>query len=301
MLGSVTAEAAGQTGLPEGLPVVAGATDGTAACLASGLCRPGDYNTTLGTTLVFKGLSRRICRDPAGLIYCHKLPGGLWLPGAASNTGAEWIAAMFSGADPAQLDSAAAARIPGKCLAYPLVRTGERFPFLCPSAEGFFVPEPPDSLARYASCLVGVAFVERLAYDVLDRVTGSRGGEVFSTGAASRSDVWMQCRADATGRVMHRPTCGESAFGSAVLSAVATCFPSLGGAVENMVRVERTFIPNPGNAAEYDGLFCRFSRRVEQARLPLSIYKPCDIRGRADGELTPGALPPLGPRRWEAR
>ena len=56
---------------------------GTAAFLASGVRRPGDYNTTLGTTLVFKGISRSICRHPDGLIYCHKLPGGLWLPGAA--------------------------------------------------------------------------------------------------------------------------------------------------------------------------------------------------------------------------
>ena len=84
--------AAAETGLPEGLQVIAGATDGTAAFLASGARQPGDYNTTLGTTLVFKGISTRICRHPQGLIYCHKLPGGLWLPGAASNTGTEWIA-----------------------------------------------------------------------------------------------------------------------------------------------------------------------------------------------------------------
>jgi sugar (pentulose or hexulose) kinase len=104
-----------------------------------------------------------------------------------------------------------------------------------------------------------VAFIERLAYDVLDRVTGSGEGEVFSTGAASRSDVWMQCRADATRRVMHRPACGESAFGSAVLAAVGTCFPSLAEAIETMVRVQRTFIPNDGMVAEYEGLFRRFS------------------------------------------
>ncbi|NUQ61766.1 MAG: hypothetical protein HUU20_04715 [Pirellulales bacterium] len=39
--------------------VVAGARDGTAACLASGLRRPGDYNTTLGTTLVFNEFKKR--------------------------------------------------------------------------------------------------------------------------------------------------------------------------------------------------------------------------------------------------
>ena len=95
-VGEISAAAAEETGLPRGLPVVAGATDGTAAFVASGVHRPGDYNTTLGTTLVFKGASRKICGHPEGLIYCHKLPEGLWLPGAASNTGGEWIAHLFA-------------------------------------------------------------------------------------------------------------------------------------------------------------------------------------------------------------
>ena len=55
VIGTISAQAAQQTGLPQGLSVVAGASDGTAAFLASGSRRPGDYNTTLGTTLVFKG------------------------------------------------------------------------------------------------------------------------------------------------------------------------------------------------------------------------------------------------------
>ncbi len=78
-----------------GLTVVAGATDGTAAFLVSGARRPGDYNTSLGTTLIIEGISREICRHPAGLIYCLKLPGGRWLPGAASNTGGQWIGVLF--------------------------------------------------------------------------------------------------------------------------------------------------------------------------------------------------------------
>jgi len=88
-VGEVGATASARTGLPEGLAVVAGATDGTAGCVASGVRRPGDYNTTLGTTLVFKGISRKPGRHPEELVYSHKLPGGLWLPGAASNTGGD--------------------------------------------------------------------------------------------------------------------------------------------------------------------------------------------------------------------
>ena len=188
-IGTVSSKAAAETGLPEGLRVVAGATDGTAAFLASGARRVGDYNTTLGTTLVFKGISSRICRHPQGVIYCHKLPGGWWLPGAASNVGTDWIGAMFPGADLPAMDSAAAERLPSQCVAYPLVLPGERFPFLAPEARGFFTPDLPGAADRYAACLQGVALVERLGYQVLDAAAGTSGGEVYGTGGGSRSDV----------------------------------------------------------------------------------------------------------------
>jgi len=207
-IGEVSPAAADATGLPAGLIVVAGATDGTAAFLASGGGRVGDYNTTLGTTLVFKGMSPRLCRHTDGLIYCHKLPGGWWLPGAASNVGTNWIAAMFPGVDVRGMDAAAAARLPINGIAYPLFHAGERFPFSAPDARGFCIPQFADPFDGYAAHLQGVALVERLGYQVLDAATNASGGEVFATGGGSRSDVWTQCRADATGRVFHRPVCG---------------------------------------------------------------------------------------------
>ncbi len=257
-VGRITASAAQKTGLPEAVAVIAGASDGTAACLASGLRRAGDYNTTLGTTLVFKGVSRTVCRHPEGLVYCHKLPGGLWLPGAASNTGCEWMGRWFEGCDPAGMDAEASAKLPSRCIAYPLARRGERFPMQSDSAQGFVEPESVVSVDRYAACLQGVGLFERLCYQVLDQATGSGGGEVFSTGGGSRSDVWMQCRADATGRVVHRPACPESAFGAAVLAGAGTCFRSVGDAVEAMVKLSDTFVARQEFSGHYEDLFGRF-------------------------------------------
>lgn len=263
-VGSVSAAAAAETGLPKGLAVVTGASDGTAACLASGLRRPGDYNTTLGTTLVYKGISRRICRHPDGLIYSHKLPGGLWLPGAAGNVGAEWIPAWFPAADVRAMDAAAEPKLPCDCIAYPLVHTGERFPFISAEAEGFFTRRPQDTAERYAACLQGTALVERLGYHVLDAATGCGGGEVFSTGGGSRSDVWMQCRADATGRVVHRPGCGQSAFGSALLAAAGTFFAGAAEAAQRMVRIKRSFTPHPRRTERYNRLFEWFCAELQR-------------------------------------
>jgi D-ribulokinase len=257
LIGAVSREAATETGLPQGIAVMAGATDGTAAFVASGARHIGDHNTTLGTTLVFKGISASICHHPQGIIYCHKLPGGRWLPGAASNVGTDWIAARFPGVDPAAMDAQAADRLPTEALCYPLIRSGERFPFLAAHARGFFPPEVSDQVDSYAACLQGVALVERLGYDVLDMAAMTSGGAVYSTGGGSRSDVWMQCRADATGRTIHRPQCGESAFGAAVLAAT-THYNGIIEAVAQMVRLERSFAPDPQRAHVYNGLYEEF-------------------------------------------
>ena len=142
-IGAVSSKAAAETGLPEGLRVVAGASDGTAAFLASGARRVGDYNTTLGTTLVFKGISSRICRHPQGVIYCHKLPGGRWLPGAASNVGTDWIGAMF----PGPICRRWTPRRPGGCRASVwrtrLVRSASGSRSWPPTPAGFSSPNCP--------------------------------------------------------------------------------------------------------------------------------------------------------------
>ncbi len=261
-IGRVSASAARQSGLPAGLPIMAGTTDGVAACLASGVQQPGDYNTTLGTTLVFKGLSDRISSAPGGLVYSHRLPGGRWLPGAASNTGAEWIGHWFDDADVVAMDMEAVNLIPSAPIAYPLVRRGERFPFEQSRAEGFVTPEPHSDLQRYGACLLGTALVERLSYELLDCVTGQSEGAIYATGGGSRSDVWCQCRADVTGRVVHRPRSAESAFGAALLAASGATGEPLSQIIQRMVHIETSFFPNVSRATLYQERFEEFGTEL---------------------------------------
>ena len=263
-VGRVSATGAEQSGLPAGLLMLAGTTDGVAACLASGLRQPGDYNTTLGTTLVFKGLSDRISSSPGGLVYSHKLPGGRWLPGAASNTGAEWIGQWFADADLARMDQMAESLIPTVPVAYPLMRQGERFPFAQSQAEGFVAREPRSELERYAACMLGTALTERLAYEVLDCVTEQSSNTVYATGGGSRSDIWTQCRADVTGRIIHRPAVAESVFGAALLAASGVSEEPLDQVIQDMVRIEKSFFPNVSRAALYQGRFEEFGEELRR-------------------------------------
>ena len=263
-IGVLDATLADSLGFPVAA-VVSGATDGTAAFLASGAREAGADHTTLGTTLVFKRLSRQLAADEDGLVYSHKLPGGFWLPGAASNTGGEWIQRHYGKADLGTLDRQSLERfLPCDHVAYPLVTVGERFPFLAADARGFCHPGTSDPVARYAANLQGTAFVERLGYEVLDHATNTAGGDIYATGGASRSDIWLQLRADVTGRCIHRPDCAESAFGSAVMAASVAWHDDVWSAAQDMVHIERSFEPDRSRFQEYEDRFQQFRASMEE-------------------------------------
>lgn len=218
VLGTVCAAAAGETGLPAGIPIVAGMTDGCAAQLAAGAVEPGDWNCVLGTTLVFKGATGQRITDPSGVVYSHRAPDGTWLPGGASSVGAGVIPELFGGADLDALAARAAAYEPSGVLAYPLVSRGERFPFAAPDAYRVELGAPADDADRYAGILQGVGYCQRLAFDHLD-LLGMPVRRVTLTGGGTRSRYWCQLQADICDRPMLLARHSDAAFGMAVLAA----------------------------------------------------------------------------------
>lgn len=258
VIGTVTAQAAAATGLAAGTPVHAGMTDASTALLASGAAHPGEWNSALGTTLGIKGISEKLVRDPLGRVYCHLHPLGWWLPGAASNVGGERLKQLAAGQDMRRLDALAEARGPSTALMYPLVRQGERFPFVAPQAEEFVIGTPQDDTDLYRACLEGVAFTEKLCYDVLADLGAPLGERVYVTGGGSHSPLWTQIRADVLGRPLARPRLPESAFGAALLAAAGTLYPDVSTAARSMVQVEHTVEPDPAMAAHYAAQYARF-------------------------------------------
>jgi len=263
-IGVVSAEAAETTGLRAGTPVIAGATDGTASFLASGAVAPGEWNSTLGTTLVVRGVSENLVRDPWGRIYCHKHPEGSWLPGGASNVGGEWLAVKFPGADWAALDRQALNLAPTNLLVYPLVRQGERLPFVDGQAEGFVVGEPASQEELYAAHLEGVAFVERWILELFEALGLPVGSPLYVAGGGARSEPWLRLRASVLQRTLVRPQVPEAAFGAAILAASRTAFEGLTAAVRALVQADLQVEPDPTLGRAFEERYERF--REECAR-----------------------------------
>src|SRR5262249_35141597 len=65
ILGTVTAEAARETGLAEGTPVLVGGADYPVAVLGSGACRPGLASDVTGTSCILTLIADRPLIDPA--------------------------------------------------------------------------------------------------------------------------------------------------------------------------------------------------------------------------------------------
>src|SRR5271166_5110538 len=274
-IGEVCAEAAAATGIPAGTPIIAGMTDGCAAQISAGALQVGSWSSVLGTTLVLKGVSPELIRDPAGVIYSHRSPDGNWLPGGASNTGAAVLAQRFSGRDLDRLSVQVAERKPANTVAYPLAGRGERFPFVAPDAQGFVLGDVSNEIDLFAALLQGVSFVERLCFDHVDMLGLPVGGNVSLTGGGARNRYWRQLRADLLGWPVRLPGVAEPAFGMAVLAASAG--RRLSDVAKEMVRIREVIDPRPERSARLRGLYLQFvdelarrgwlsSRMVEHAR-----------------------------------
>jgi sugar (pentulose or hexulose) kinase len=263
-LGEVCAAAAAECGIPAGTPLIAGMTDGCAAQIAAGALGAGDWNSVLGTTLVLKGSSAREVRDPGGVLYCHRAPGGGWLPGGASSTGAGVLTAHFPGRDLDELGARASAFEDTDVLAYPLVSRGERFPFAAPDAEAFLLGSPAGEAEHYAALLLGVAFVERLCFDYVDLLGAATSGQVTLTGGATNSRAWCQLRADVLGRPLRLVEQPEAAVGMAILAATAVEGGDLAATAARMVRTREVIEPRHDRAPSLSERYLRLVAELER-------------------------------------
>jgi len=261
LVGKIRPNIAESIGLSPNIQVTTGMTDGCASQVASGAARPGDWNTTIGTTLVIKGVTRNRVEDSQGRIYNHRHPDGYWMPGGASNTGADWIERDFPGEDLTVLETISRSLIPTGQIAYPLRQRGERFPFVVPSATGFD-PAGVTGPELFAARMEGVAYLECLCYDLLEGLAGERVEQVFSAGGANGSETWLRIRANVLNRPVHRARHGIGAVGAAVIAASRTGFASLGEATACMVEVAFTQEPDELQPAYAEG----YARFVEAMR-----------------------------------
>jgi sugar (pentulose or hexulose) kinase len=92
--------------------------------------------------------------------------------------------------------------------------------------------------------------------------TGIEIADFRAVGGGSKSDAWIQICADILGRPFVRPRITEAgALGAAIIAGVGDgVFSSFEAGVEAMVRLERTFEPDPQRQKLYESRFEMYRR-----------------------------------------
>ena len=262
VVGELTKRAADETGLPAGIPVVAGGSDGGLANLGAGAVTSGQVVVTVGTSGAIRRVLDYPWLDEEERTWCYVLMEGRWFAGGAINNGGlalQWVRERFYPELPAeagyeQLLTDAAAIPPGAggVLMLPYF-TGERSPHWNAAARaiiyGLGLEHSRAHVAR--ATLEAVAFCLADVWQAL--AEGNEPAEPARlTGGIVRAPIWVQILADVLGIPLAPVQIADaSALGAAILGHWALGnIPALaeGGALP---RLDLILEPDPQRHAFY--------------------------------------------------
>ena len=271
-VGTVTAQAAEQTGLRAGTPVIAGGADTQLGLLGAGV-RAGEFTVLAGTFWQHTVLVTEPLIDPAIRLrtLCHVTPGEWMLEGIGFYCGLamRWYRDAFCdressvarsrGVDPYVVMEEAAARIPpgsnGVFAILSNLMNARRWVHASPSFLQFDVSNPAGS--GRAACIRAIeeaaAYVVRGHLGIIGELTKARVTELTFTGGAAKGALWPQVIADVLGLPVNVPAVTESsALGAALCAGQgAGLYSSLTDLEAELRKRAATFEPDPAAMSAY--------------------------------------------------
>jgi len=100
--------------------------------------------------------------------------------------------------------------------------------------------------------------------------------EIRVLGGGARSDIWNQIKADITGKTILRTENEEAAcLGAAILAGKAIgLYSSVKEASKNMVRIKKTYTPQPKNTEIYQETYKKYVKLYDDLCELFTIEKP---------------------------
>ena len=257
--GKLTREAAGQTGLKEGIPVVAGGLDAACGTLGAGVIDPGQTQEQGGQAGGMSICIGQYAADPRLILGFHVVPGRWLLQGGTTGGGGalKWLReTMFPDLSFEEM-SALADQAPagsGGVTFLPYM-AGERSPIWNPDACGVFfgLNFGVNRGQIIRACMEGVAYALRHNLETAE-AAGAKADTLRAMGGSANSRIWTQIKADVTGCRIEVPASDTATtLGAAILAGVGTgVYGSFEEAAERTVSVKMTYAPDPEMRAVYD-------------------------------------------------
>lgn len=277
LVGTVLPEAAGLLGLSEDTLISTGCLDQAAGAIGVGNIRPGVFSENIGAALAICVPTKTLTYDPNRKMPVHyfALPdtymmhtfttGGMCL---------RWFRDSFcrmeldlqeeTGIDAYDLINREVERIaPGAdgLITLPHLQ-GSMAPDVNLNAKGVFY----GATLKHTKAHFARSIMESLGYIISRNLEtigdmGLEVNQIRTMGGGSKSDIWNQIKADITGKTLNVTYSAQdtACLGAAILAGTAAgLFESVESAVDRMVRIKRSFVPDPERHAIYQVQYKKF-------------------------------------------
>jgi sugar (pentulose or hexulose) kinase len=286
ILGHITEQAASESGIPCGLPLIASGSDKACEVLGSGCVEAGTGSLSYGTTATFNITSNKymeaLSYHPAypGLVphtYNAEIPvmRGYWMVRwfkEQLGLREQQLAARQGVSTESLFDDLLSEAPPGSMglmlQPYWSAGPGKQGPEAKGAIIGF-----GDIHTRahiYRAMIEGLTYALREGKELLEKHSRRAVTTLRVSGGGAQSDRIMQITADIFGMTVERPhTFEASGLGAAIAAAVGTgTYPDLKTAVAHMTHAGKSFDPVPANKRIYDQLYHKVYRKMYSGLRP---------------------------------
>lgn len=264
-VGQVRVEAAKDSGLAVGTPVICGGTDTVMEVFAAGGVKEGDMTLKLATAGRICVVSNRYYADKNIINYSH-LKDKLYYPGSGTKSCAaslRWFRDTFGGNFEEFSEMAEAIPVGAEGLIFHPYLMGELTPYANPMLRGSFIGVS----AGHTKAHFARAVMEGVAMSLLDckkylQEKGVKiGSSAYVIGGGAKSKVWRQIVADVLNLTLVQTANNDSSFGSAMCAGIyAGFFENFDEASKACQKVIGKTEPNPENTEKYERLFKKYQK-----------------------------------------
>ncbi len=267
--GTVTEQAAAITGLPAGIPVIAGTIDAWMEAVSVGAHRPGDLMLMYGTSMFLINTVPTALTAPGLWGTVGAFPGTRNLAAGMATSGAitGWLRDLLAAGDyTALLALAEESGVGANGLLMLPYFAGERTPIQDPDARGLIAGLTLSHTAGdlYRAALEATAFGVRHNIDAI-RAAGGVIDRIVAVGGGTTGSLWTQIVTDVTGlpQVIPEVTLGAS-FGAAFLAAAALANTNTNTDSATKADIDQwnppaaIRRPDPAVTADYDELYALY-------------------------------------------
>lgn len=254
--GTVTAEAAAQTGLPAGIPVITGTVDAWSEALSVGAQGVGDLMLMYGTTMFLVHTVPGRLTSPSLWGTVGALPGTRNLAGGMATSGAitGWLRDLFGAPGyPELLAMAADSGVGANGLLMLPYFAGERTPIMDPQARGVIAGL---SLSHtqgdlYRAALEATGFGVRHNVEAIEAAGGDIR-RIVAVGGGTQGSLWTQIVSDITGREQEvREQSIGASYGGALLAAQLVS----DARIDDWNPVKEVVVPDAAAGPAYDEMY----------------------------------------------